>query len=79
MGVSLIGVDDVLIAPENPGPGRWTGRNATNEDDEWDEEEDEHTDSEDLHQENSFCYRAGRYSVASNVAGEVCVEVSRWP
>ncbi len=48
MGVSLIGVDDELIAPENPGPGRWTGRNATDEDDEWDEEEDEHTDSEDL-------------------------------
>ncbi len=44
------GVDDELIAPENPGPGRWTGRNGANEDDEPEEveEEDEHTDPEDL-------------------------------
>ncbi len=50
MGVSFRGVDDELIAPENLGPGRWTGRNASDEDDEpeGDEEEDEHSDPEDL-------------------------------
>ncbi len=48
MGISLVGVDDELIAPENPDPGRWTGRNATDKEDKGNEDEDVHTDPEDL-------------------------------
>ncbi len=68
MGISLVGVDDEPIAPENPDPGRWTGRNGTDED-EGDEEEDRHTDPEDLSfdsDEVSYREESSEYSASDS-------------
>ncbi len=46
MGMTLVGVNDEPMAPEDPGPERWRGRNATADDSDGDD--DVHTDPEDL-------------------------------
>lgn len=64
MGIALLGVGDELVAPANPESGRWSGRNAT--DDEIDEEEGPvHTDPEDLSYDSddvSFHDESSEYS-----------------
>ncbi len=45
-GIALVGADDEPIAPADPTPERWTGRNTS--EDQVEEGEDVHTDPEDL-------------------------------